>query len=123
MPKGIDKPYFDKNGVIWLKCGVDERRINSKEELRRFFQFADQFHADELPTQAGLAILDNERLATFSTPRWYSSADMGATSTCSFTHLSCLDVATQQMRIRRDYFPSPASGLSEDSSSSRNSEA
>jgi len=21
VPKGIDKPYFDKNGVIWLKAG------------------------------------------------------------------------------------------------------
>ncbi|MBU1398949.1 MAG: ATP-binding protein, partial [Proteobacteria bacterium] len=52
VPKGIDKPYFDKNGVIWLKCGADKRRINSKEELRRLFQLSDQFHADELPTKA-----------------------------------------------------------------------
>jgi ATP-dependent DNA helicase RecG len=26
VPKGLDKPYFDKNGVIWLKCGADKRR-------------------------------------------------------------------------------------------------
>ncbi|MDD4061985.1 MAG: putative DNA binding domain-containing protein [Kiritimatiellae bacterium] len=65
VPKGIDKPYFDKNGVIWLKCGADKRRINSKEELRRFFQFADQFHADELPTKAGLDKLDRERFGLF----------------------------------------------------------
>ncbi len=25
VPKGIDKPYFDKNGVIWLKSGADKR--------------------------------------------------------------------------------------------------
>ena len=31
IPKGIDKPYFDKNGVIWLKTGADKRRVNSKE--------------------------------------------------------------------------------------------
>ena len=29
VPKGIDKPYFDKNGVIWLKTGADKRRVNS----------------------------------------------------------------------------------------------
>jgi len=46
VPKGIDKPYFDKNGVIWLKAGADKRRVNSREELRRFFQFSNQFHAD-----------------------------------------------------------------------------
>ena len=65
VPKGIDKPYFDKNGVIWLKCGADKRRINSKEELRRFFQFVDQFHADELPTKAGFDKLDKLRFRDF----------------------------------------------------------
>lgn len=48
VPKGQDKPYFDRNGVIWLKSGADKRRVNSKEELRRLFQSVDQFHADEL---------------------------------------------------------------------------
>lgn len=65
VPKGLDKPYFDKNGVIWLKCGADKRRINSKEELRRLFQFSDQFHADELPTKAGIDKLDKLRFRDF----------------------------------------------------------
>ena len=65
VPKGIDKPYFDKNGVIWLKNGADKRRINSREELRRFFQFAPQFHADEIPTRAGVDALDKLRFRDF----------------------------------------------------------
>ena len=65
VPKGLDKPYFDKNGVIWLKCGADKRRINSKEELRRLFQLSDQLHADELPTRAGLDKLDKLRFRDF----------------------------------------------------------
>ena len=65
VPKGLDKPYFDKNGVIWLKVGADKRRVNSKEELRRIFQFSSQFHADELPTTAGLEDLDLLRLRDF----------------------------------------------------------
>ncbi len=65
IPKGMDKPYFDKNGVIWLKCGADKRRINSKEELRRLFQFSDQFRADELPTKAGVDQLDKLRFRDF----------------------------------------------------------
>ncbi|OGT92109.1 MAG: hypothetical protein A2286_06850 [Gammaproteobacteria bacterium RIFOXYA12_FULL_61_12] len=32
----------------------DKRRVSSKEELRRLFQFTNQFHADELPTKAGI---------------------------------------------------------------------
>jgi len=65
VPKGIDKPYFDKNGVIWLKIGADKRRVNSKEELRRLFQISDQFHADELPTKAGIDKLDKLRFRDF----------------------------------------------------------
>lgn len=65
VPKGMDKPYFDKNGVIWLKTGADKRRVNSKEELRRLFQFTDQFHADELPTKAGIDQLDKLRFRDF----------------------------------------------------------
>lgn len=65
LPKGIDKPYFDKNGVIWLKAGADKRRVNSKEELRRLFQFTNQFHADELPTKANIDRLDKLRFRDF----------------------------------------------------------
>lgn len=65
VPKGLDKPYFDRNGVIWLKTGADKRRVNSKEELRRLFQFSSQFHADELPTKAGFDKLDRLRFRDF----------------------------------------------------------
>jgi len=65
VPKGLDKPYFDKNGVIWLKTGSDKRRVNTKEELRRLFQMTDQFHADELPTRAGIDRLDKLRFRDF----------------------------------------------------------
>ncbi len=65
VPKGMDKPYFDKNGVIWLRVGSDKRRVNSKEELRRLFQFSNQFHADELPTKAEPDRLDKLRFRDF----------------------------------------------------------
>jgi ATP-dependent DNA helicase RecG len=65
IPKGLDKPYFDRNGIIWLKSGSDKRRLNSKEELRRLFQMSDQLHADEIPSQAGLEALDKLRFEEF----------------------------------------------------------
>ena len=65
VPKGIDKPYFDRNGVIWLKTGSDKRRVNSKEELRRLFQSVDLLHADETPTKAGIDQLDRLRFNDF----------------------------------------------------------
>jgi len=65
VPEGIDKPYFDRKGVIWLKSGADKRRINSKEELRRLFQGVDLLHGDEIPVRAGLEALDEIRFRKF----------------------------------------------------------
>ncbi|MDD5090332.1 MAG: putative DNA binding domain-containing protein, partial [Candidatus Wallbacteria bacterium] len=58
VPEGLDRPYFDKNGVIWFKCGADKRRVNTKEELRRLFQETGQFYADEITTGVGIGRLD-----------------------------------------------------------------
>lgn len=58
IPEGIDKPYFDHQGIIWLKSGADKRRVNSKEELRRIFQDIDLLHADEVPTKVGIDVVN-----------------------------------------------------------------
>ncbi len=63
--EGIDKPYFDNEGIIWLKVGADKRRINSKEELRRFFQMSDQIHADETPTKATIDAIHFQYFSRF----------------------------------------------------------
>lgn len=41
------KPHFDSNGRIWVKTMGDKRRVTSREELRRIFQDAHVFYADE----------------------------------------------------------------------------
>ncbi|MCE5223989.1 putative DNA binding domain-containing protein, partial [bacterium] len=65
VSEGIDKPYFDNDGIIWLKVGADKRRINSKEELKRFFQISDQVHADETPTKAKINAIDSKYFGHF----------------------------------------------------------
>jgi ATP-dependent DNA helicase RecG len=65
VPRGIDKPYFDRNGVIWLKSAADKRRVNSKEELRRLFQSVDQFHAESVASSAQFI----QRLSVFPTSK------------------------------------------------------
>lgn len=49
IPAGMNKPYMDKNGAIWVKNGSDKRRATSREELQRLFQQAGLVHADETP--------------------------------------------------------------------------
>ena len=49
--EGISKPYSDNNGVFWVKCGSDKRRVTSREEIQRMLQSADLVHADEVPVE------------------------------------------------------------------------
>lgn len=57
VAEGINKPYMDKNGVIWVKNGSDKRRATSREEIQRLFQQAGLVHADETPV-TGLSVGD-----------------------------------------------------------------
>lgn len=57
IAEGVNKPYMDKNGAIWVKNGSDKRRATSREELQRLFQQAGLVHADETPV-AGLSAGD-----------------------------------------------------------------
>lgn len=66
VPAGINKPYLDKNGVIWVKSAADKRRATSREELQRMFQAVGVLHADETPVRAAeLAHLDMGYLDRF----------------------------------------------------------
>lgn len=49
IAEGVNKPYMDKNGAIWVKSGADKRRATSREELQRMFQQAGLVHADQTP--------------------------------------------------------------------------
>lgn len=46
VPQGMNKPYQDKNGAIWVKNGADKRKATSREELQRLFQSSSLVHAD-----------------------------------------------------------------------------
>ncbi|MEO8210192.1 MAG: RNA-binding domain-containing protein [bacterium] len=66
IEKGIDKPYFDNNGIIWVKNGSDKRKVTSKEELRRLFQSSDLVSSDKIPVEGtSLKDIDMEQLSKF----------------------------------------------------------
>lgn len=57
VPDGINKPYMDNNGAIWVKNGADKRKVTSREEIQRMFQSAGLIHGDEIPVN-GLTVAD-----------------------------------------------------------------
>lgn len=59
VQEGIDKPYKNINGNIWVKQGADKRRVMENNELLSLFQASGSYHADEA-TLPGTSIADLE---------------------------------------------------------------
>jgi predicted HTH transcriptional regulator len=47
VAEGINKPYKDNNGIIYIKNGSDKRKVTSNEELSRLLQSGGSLYADE----------------------------------------------------------------------------
>jgi len=46
-PDGLNRPYTDHQGRIWVKSGADKRHVTAREEMQRLFQQAGLIYADE----------------------------------------------------------------------------
>jgi ATP-dependent DNA helicase RecG len=63
---GLNKPYMDSQGYIWVKTASDKRRVTAREELQRMFQEAALVHSDEIPVPGtSVADVDREFLSRF----------------------------------------------------------
>lgn len=49
IPEGLNKPYMDNQGAIWVKSGADKRKVTAREEMQRRFQQAHLLYGDEVP--------------------------------------------------------------------------
>ncbi len=48
IEEGTDKPYMDKEGLVFIKNGSDKRKVVSKEELSRLLQSSGNLYAEEM---------------------------------------------------------------------------
>jgi ATP-dependent DNA helicase RecG len=66
IPEGTDKPYMDKEGLVFLKNGADKRKVTSKEELARLLQHSGNLYAEEMPVRnSTLQDLDWDKFQQF----------------------------------------------------------
>jgi ATP-dependent DNA helicase RecG len=47
VQEGYNKPYKDKDGLIFIKNGSDKRKVTSNEEIRRMLQSSGNLYAEE----------------------------------------------------------------------------
>jgi len=60
IPEGADKPYKDKDGIIFLKNGANKRKVTSNEEIARLLTHGKNLLPDEHPV-ANTSISDIHR--------------------------------------------------------------
>ena len=73
---GLNKPYMDVQGRIWVKNGADKRHVTAREEMQRLFQQSALVYADEVPVQsATLADLNQKALGEYFQRRYRNSLE------------------------------------------------
>ncbi|MCD1640965.1 putative DNA binding domain-containing protein [Pseudomonas stutzeri] len=73
---GLNKPYVDSHGRIWVKSGADKRRVTAREELQRLFQQAGLVCADAVPVVGSSAAdIDAKALGDYFQRRFRESPE------------------------------------------------
>ena len=66
VPEGNDKPYKDKDGIIFLKNGANKRKVINNEEILRLLSKGKHLFADELPVnQASITDINKDKFDEF----------------------------------------------------------
>ncbi|WP_055136738.1 RNA-binding domain-containing protein, partial [Pseudomonas corrugata] len=79
---GLNKPYMDLQGRVWIKSGSDKRHVTAREELQRLFQRAGLVYADVVPV-AGTSVTDLNVKAfdTYFNRRYGQNSELDGLST------------------------------------------
>ena len=99
VENGINKPYVDRQGRVWIRSGADKRHVTSREELQRMFQRSALIEADVLPLP-GTSSDDIDRTAFvdyvgrfFSFLRQDGLSDEHLLKNMGFIRKDCLTIA------------------------------
>lgn len=77
VTEGLNKPYKDRNGVIWLKNGSDKRRVTANEEIARLLQSSKNLFADEMTIQgSSMTDLNVNFFKTFIKTKYHKDFDV-----------------------------------------------
>jgi len=49
IEEGVNKPYKDRNGIVYVKNGADKRKVTSNDELARLLREGGLLYAEEMP--------------------------------------------------------------------------
>ncbi|WP_300335151.1 RNA-binding domain-containing protein [Accumulibacter sp.] len=73
---GLNKPYMDLQGRVWVKNGADKRHVTAREEMQRMFQASGLLQADQVPvSDASWADIDERAFTRYFERRYKQSPE------------------------------------------------
>ena len=76
VAEGLNKPYVDTLGRIWVKSGADKRHVTAREEMQRLFQQSGLVQADQVPVQgASITDVDERAFGRYFERRYKKTAE------------------------------------------------
>lgn len=76
VTQGINKPYMDLHGRVWVKNGADKRHVTAREEMQRMFQASGLLQADQVPVVGtSWADIDERTFARYFERRYKRSPE------------------------------------------------
>ena len=76
VAQGINKPYMDLQGRVWVKSGADKRHVSAREELQRMFQQSGLLQADQVPVRdVSVDDIDERAFARYFARRYGESVE------------------------------------------------
>jgi len=71
IPKGVEKPYKDRSGNIYLKVGSDKRKVTSNETIASLLQNGKWLYSDEIPMNGSrISDINIKKFKTFLKKRY-----------------------------------------------------
>lgn len=93
VPKGVDAPYLNNRGELYVKQGPDKRRVTDNNEVLRLFARSSNFQPDRQPVlMTSIADIDSKALDEYFLRSLGRSAnDLGVPLNTALQNLNLLD--------------------------------
>lgn len=91
---GMNKPYRDSKGIVWVKQGADKRKVFDNAELIAMLMENGQMHPDSMPVEGtSVKDLDENTLRDYLLSRFRSEFERQQLSTTELKHRSPDEIA------------------------------
>ncbi len=94
VKQGRSKPYRDSKGIVWVKQGVDKRKVFDNAELIAMLMENGQMHPDSMPVNGtSIKDLDENTLRDYLLNRFRSDFERQQMSVIELRHRSLEEIA------------------------------